>query len=629
MGTDNGVAVRSTVGWTVFTHEDGLVWDDCAANAFLADSDGSVWIGTLKGLSRYSPSARPAPRVVPPVVITALRFGERSGNPEVYSEIPFRDRDFLVTFAGLSFLSEKNIRFRYRLDGLDDRWIETAQREARYPNLSPGSYRLQVAARNAGGPWSAVPATVSFRIVPPWWATWWFRCLAAGACALFVGLSVRTRMNRVRHERRRLENAVRERTGELQLQNNVVERQKQEIEELLRQAQEASRRKSEFLASMSHEIRTPMNGVIGMTQLVLDTDLDEEQRDYISTVRDSAESLLVVINDVLDFSKIEAGKMELSCEPFCLHKCVTGALSLFTWKAEEKSLLLNWEIAPDVPAMLSGDADRLRQILLNLVGNAMKFTNQGQVSLSISLEPGPGVTLHFVVRDTGIGIAAETQERIFQSFAQADGFSRHEGGTGLGLAICSKLVELMQGRIWVESAPGMGSAFHFTASFDAVEDLSPGLTATLSATQSAEQAAARPAAPLRILLAEDHAVNQKLARRAIEKLGHSIQVADNGLRAVEAAAMQTFDLILMDLQMPEMDGFEATARIRQAEITAGRHTPIIAMTAHAIHGNRENCLRSGFDGYVSKPVDLQALARTIEQTRGASPLKFPAQTADE
>ncbi|MCX6629530.1 MAG: triple tyrosine motif-containing protein [Candidatus Solibacter sp.] len=250
-GTDNGVAVRSSAGWTVYTHEDGLVWDDCAANAFLAEPDGAVWIGTLKGLSRYRPGDRAAPRMAPPVVVTALHFGDRAGDPEVHSQVPFRDRDLVATFAGLSFLSEKNIRFRYRLEGLDRRWTETGEREARYPSLPSGSYRFQVAARLADGPWSPAPATVSFRIVPPWWATWWFLSLATGACALFIGLLVRSRMNHIHREHRRLESAVRQRTGELQIEKSVVERQKQEIEELLRQAREASRLKSKFLANMS------------------------------------------------------------------------------------------------------------------------------------------------------------------------------------------------------------------------------------------------------------------------------------------------------------------------------------------------------------------------------------------
>jgi signal transduction histidine kinase/streptogramin lyase len=472
LGTDNGVAVRSSAAWTVYNHEDGLVWDDCAPGSFFAETDGTVWIGTLKGLSRYRPGDRAAGTLAPPVVVTAVRFGERSGNPSIYSEVPLGDRDFLVTFAALSFLREKSIAFRYRLQGLDDRWIETVQREARYPSLPSGSFRLQVASRHGNGPWSPVPAAVSFRIVPPWWTTWWCLSLAGGAGTLLIGLLVRWGVNRVRDQRRCLETAVRERTGELHLQSKVVERQEREIGELLRQVREAPRLKSELLANMSHEIRSSMNSMIGMTQLVLQTTLDPEQRNCISTVRDSAESLLAIVNDILDFSKIQAGRTELSREPFSLRLTVTGALAAFTWEAQEKSLGLGCDIAPEVPRMVAGDAGRLRQILLNLLSNAMKFTERGEVSLDVSLDQGPAVTLHFVVRDTGIGIALApgTEQRIFQAPAPTDG---SPGGAGLGLVIAARLVALMQGRIWVESAPGSGSAFHFTARFDAVPDQSP------------------------------------------------------------------------------------------------------------------------------------------------------------
>ena len=613
VGTDNGVAVRQNDAWTIYTHEDGLVWDNCAANGFLAEPDGTVWVGTLRGLSRYRPNGQAVPAIAPPVALTSTKFGERKGDPAVYSQVSFRDRDFSVSFSALSFLSEHNVRFRYRLDGMDDHWIETASREARYSNLQPGNYRFEVMAHHINGPWSTVAASVSFRIVPPWWQSWWFRTLAGGALLALSCRLLRARMDKMFRERRRLETAVRERTAELRLQKSLVEKQKREIEELLRQSQEVSRLKSEFLANMSHEIRTPMNGVIGMTQLVLDTSLSDEQRDYIATVRDSAEALLVVINDILDFSKIEAGKMELGNEPFSVRKCVSDALQMFAWKAEAKGLRLRQEIDPRIPGLVAGDADRIRQILLNLVGNAMKFTERGGIVLSVGPEPDDLSRGHlrFSVFDTGIGIPLEKQAVIFEAFAQADGSARRRcGGTGLGLAISAKLVHLMGGRIWVESTPGAGSMFSFSVPFTVAN------AAGAPPAPSVQPMPHAAADSLSILLAEDNAVNQRLAQRMIEKMGHQVVVVDNGRKAVEAAMRQTFDLILMDLQMPEMDGFEATACIRDAEALAQRYTPIVAVTAHAMAGDREQCLRAGMDHYISKPINFQALQDLVNHCAG-------------
>jgi signal transduction histidine kinase/streptogramin lyase/ActR/RegA family two-component response regulator len=619
VGTDRGVAAReSSGGWSVYTHEDGLVWDDCASNSFWAESDGTVWIGTLKGLSRFHPSPNPVPASAPAAVVTAVQYGLQSGDPAAAAQVSFRDRDFSVSFSGLSYISEKHVRFRYRLMGLDDRWVETGQREARYSSLPAGSYRFEVAARNPRSDWSVMPAGVSFRIVAPWWQTWWFRSLGAGALAALLVWAVRARMQQLIWERRRLEKAVRERTGELEMQKNMGERQKREIEELLRQSQEISRLKSEFLANMSHEIRTPMNGVIGMTQLVLNTSLDAEQRDYIATVRDSAEALMVVINDILDFSKIEAGKLALAHEPFPVRKFVADALMVFAWKAQERHLSLLQRVDPAVPDILVGDADRLRQVLLNLLGNAMKFTEQGEIAVAVTCPQGaaPGAggvcRVQFSVQDTGSGIPRESQVMIFEAFAQADGsIRRRQGGTGLGLAICSKLVGLMGGHISVESAPGLGSTFEFTVPLAVATD---GAAAPSIETKPDPPEEPPPAElPLRILLAEDNAINQKLAKKMLDKPGHILTVVDNGRSAWEAAVSGDFDLILMDLQMPEMDGFEATAHIREAELASGRHTPIVALTAHAMSGDREQCLRAGMDDYISKPIDFQALMVVIRK----------------
>ena len=392
---------------------------------------------------------------------------------------------------------------------------------------------------------------------------------------------------------------------------------RKQLAEHLGAAREANRLKSEFLANMSHEIRTPLNGVLGMTELALGTELTAEQRDYLKTAEESAEARLSVLNDILDFSKIEAGCLILDPVPFPLAEFLHNAMRAPQMTAARKGIRLDLSIAADVPPFVRCDPNRLRQVVLNLLNNALKFTSSGSVSLSVETESRSeiNVILRFAVRDTGVGIALHKQSIIFEPFRQADSSTtRKYGGSGLGLAICARLVGLMGGRIWVESEPGRGSTFYFTASFERAET-----TATTSDLASLASAVAPPAtAPLNILLAEDNLVNQKLAARLLEKAGHSVTVAADGREALAALERRSFDLLLLDVQMPELDGLETARIIRRREAPTGPRLPILALTAHALKGDREKCLAAGMDGYVAKPIRLNEISQAIQEVTSGS-----------
>jgi PAS domain S-box-containing protein len=419
-----------------------------------------------------------------------------------------------------------------------------------------------------------------------------------------------TEQKRNAEELARAKEAAEAANRELVAANRNLEETGRLAREMADRAEALSAAKSDFLANMTHEVRTPLNGILGMTGLALETQLESDQREYLELVKSSAEALLNLVNDVLDFSKYEVGKLRLDCVEFSLRGLVRDVLRPLALRAAASELAFESVLEDQVPDRLIGDPLRISQVLRNLAGNAIKFTTQGKVSVTVGVASAEDsqVTLRFSVADTGIGVPPEKHRLIFEPFTQADGSTtRKYGGTGLGLSICSGLVQLMNGRIWVESDVGAGSTFHFTIPLD------------LPASEQATVAEAPPAVKrrLRILVAEDNSVNQRLAARLLEREGHAVTIAGSGQEALREFeqhhfAHTQFDLILMDVQMPLMDGLQATARIREIERGSGRRVPIVAMTAQTAESDRSRCLQSGMDAYVAKPVRVPELMKMIE-----------------
>nr|MBP6311526.1 response regulator [Flavobacteriales bacterium] len=615
MSTNKGISKFDPVAGTFrnFEASDGLQGDEFNRNAYCRLADGTLVFGGVKGFNYFHPRDLEVDSTASGIHITGIKLINRRidhHDPDamltkpIYLSnelsIPYNTNMVTFEFATMEYSAPANHRYQYKLQGFDADWIMAGtDRSAIYTNLDPGTYTFQVRGDNRDGIWDEQGASFRLNVLPPWWRTWWFYAL----CALALGGAVLGYLRMQQKQRSYLESTVMERTSQL---SAAKER-----------AEQSERVKQQFLANMSHEIRTPMNAIVGMSNaLRRDAPTDPATRqNYVDAIAQSSENLLGIVNEILDLSKIEAGRLELEKVRMSPRAIVKNVVDVMRHRAEEKGLKLGTDIAENVPVQVIGDATRFQQVLMNLLGNAIKFTEQGsvQVRVEVNEKLKDAIMLRCAIIDTGIGISQERLARVFDEFTQAESdHTRRFGGTGLGLTICKRLVEMQGGTIAAESEVGKGSTFTFTIPYAITDANKDGVRAddhrpptTINTT---------PLNNLRILLVEDNKLNVMVARVELESAFTAvhIDVATNGQHALDLLKVNMYDVILMDVQMPIMDGYEATRAIRKLNGEKSR-IPILAMTANVMQAEVQQCKDAGMDGFIPKPFKQEELVEAIRK----------------